>query len=171
MKKICALILTFSLAACAVGCGSKSAGSSGQSAMDALPKDASPAQTVTADFTDKMNSGDFTSTEDLAVALAEADYLPFDGATMQVEEGWLNGFSDEITGFKDGYMFGPVIGSSPFIGYVLVVEDGGKTEDLIKTLESSADLRWNVCTQAEDMQSAAVKDTVCFVMSPASFEE
>ncbi len=111
MIKMLTIILTVSLACACTGCGNKQAGSSGQSAMDQLPKDATPAQTVTADFTDKMNSDTYSTMENLAADLVAADYLPFEGATMQVEEGWLNGFTDEITGFKEGWMFGPVIGA------------------------------------------------------------
>lgn len=172
MKKILALTMACSIAICSAGCGSKPVTPPpGMSAMEMLPENATPVETVTADFQDKVNSGSYKSTEELATALAEADYLPFDGAVMQVEEGWLNGFSEEISGFQEGYMFGPVIGSIPFVGYVFVVNDDVKPMDFMKTLDAAADLGWNICTQADEKSSAAVNETVCFVMAPASFEE
>lgn len=176
MKKYLSLLLLVILVCSLTACGGSGSsgsvsGNSNASAMDALPEDATPAQTVIADFTDKMNSSDFDSLEKLATALSEAEYLGFDGAVMQVEEGYLNGFSDEISGFSEGWMFGPVIGSIPFVGYVFTADDDAAAADLIKTLEASADLGWNICTRAEDMQSGSVGNTVCFVMSPSSFEE
>ena len=174
MKKILAFVMVMAMALSVAACGGKSdngtSGGSNQSAMEALPEDATPAQTVVADFTDRVNAGT-ASAEDLANGLVVADYIEFAGATMPVEPGYLNGFSSEITGFKEGYMFGPAIGSIPFIGYVFVLDDASKADDFVKTLEGAADLRWNICTQADEMQSAVAGDKVCFVMSPLSFEE
>lgn len=164
-----ATLLACSLAACG---GSKTPASSGSaSAMEQLAEDASPAEKVIADFTDKVNSGSYQSLEDLAAAMSEADYLPFAPAYMQVEPGYLNGFTEEITGFEEGFMFGPSIGSIPFVGYVFTVGSEAEAADLIKKLNASADLNWNICTQADEMKDASVGKTVCFVMSPATFEE
>lgn len=169
LKKIVSLILVLVFAVAMIGCGSKgNKPAGGTSAMEALPKDASPAQTVVADFTDKVNSGEYDSAEALAEALSEASYLPFGGAFMVVEEGYLNGFNDEIKGFSEGAMFGPVIGSIPFVAYVFKTDDAAA---LMKDLEGAADLRWNICTQADEMKSENTGDYVCFVMAPAAFEE
>lgn len=40
---------------------------------------------------------------------------------MNVEEGPLNGFSSDVKGFKDGYVFSPMIGTIPFVAYVFEV--------------------------------------------------
>lgn len=40
---------------------------------------------------------------------------------MEVSEGFLNGFSMEVTGFKSGYVFSPMIGAIPFIAYVFEI--------------------------------------------------
>lgn len=178
-KKLCklfamclTLVMAFSLIACSDtgNSGTATGGTqTGASAVEALPEDASPAMHVIADFTDKEKSGNYESVEALAAALLEDDALPFEGAYMQVEEGWLNGFTEEITGFTEAYMFGPAIGSIPFIGYVFVVDDGA--EAFAKNLENLADLRWNICTQADEMLCHVEGTKVCFVMAPASFEE
>ena len=92
-------------------------------------------------------------------------------ASMPVEEGFLNGFDNEIKGFKEGVMFGPAIGTIPFVGYIFTVADGGDVDAFVKTLGDNANLRWNICTEAEEMICEAVGNTVFFVMCPTSFEE
>lgn len=174
MKKIIALFLVLTLVCSLAACGEKkdpAASGSGQSAMEALKDDATPAQIVIADFLDKANSGSYKTAEELGTALSEAEYLGFAGASMPVEEGYLNGFTDEVKGFQEGQMFGPMIGSIPFIGYVFVLEDGAKAEDFAENLKSLADLRWNICTAADEMEAGVAGNMVCFVMSPASLEE
>lgn len=178
MKKILALLLAlvmvFSFAACGAdkpAQGGNDAAAGGESAMEALPDDATPAQKVIADFTDKVNSGEYDSLEDLGNALVEGEYLGFAGAGMPVEPGYLNGFTDEVKGFSDGYMFSPMIGSIPFVGYVFTLEEGTDAEEFMKSLEELSDLRWNICTEADEKQYTAVGDKVCFVMSPVNFEE
>lgn len=50
--------------------------------------------------------------------MLEADSEELGLISMPVEEGLLNGFTGEIKGFDDAYVFSPMIGSIPFIGYV-----------------------------------------------------
>lgn len=176
MKKTVLLFAALACTAMFAACGNKPAAAPetpavSQSAMEALPGDASPAQTIIADFQDKAGDDAFASLDKLAEALSKAEYLPFDGASMQVEPGYLNGFTKEIEGFKDGYMFGPVIGSIPFIAYVFETEDEKAAGKLMTQLSDTADLRWNICTQADEMRSVSVGNRVVFVMAPASFEE
>ena len=154
-----------------VACGAKASGNQdgGQSAMEALGDDASPAQIVIADFTDKVNSGEYGTLEELAVALSEADYYPYAMATMPVEPGYLNGFSHEIEGFTVGHMVSPMIGAIPFVAYVFEVD--GDVDAFAKTLTDSADLGWNICTFADEMLYSVNGNKVCIVMAPASFDE
>lgn len=128
-----------------------------------------PAQTIIADFLEK--SGTITTAEAMAEALAANPVLPFLGASMAVEPGYLNGFTGTIEGFREGAMFGPAIGAIPFIGYVFILDEGVNADDFTAGLKQNADLRWNVCTQAEEMAYAVSGNAVCFVMSPSSFEE
>lgn len=180
MKKLMAMFMIMTLVVSLAACGSKPAADAGtqsgvkeeaqESYMDALPKDATPAQIVIADFKDKALSGEYKDVETLGTAMAEAEYLPFSGAGMPIEEGYLNGFAEEVSGFKAGYMFGPAIGSIPFIGYVFEVEEA-KTAEFQEALKAVADLRWNICTEADEMLCDEAAGYVCFVMAPATFEE
>lgn len=87
-------------------------------------------------------------------------------ATMDVEEGELAGFDKEIKGFTKGVQFSPMIGTIPFIGFVFETND---TNALVKTLEENHNLRWNICTEAEEMKTEVVDNLVFFVMAPKSF--
>lgn len=125
---------------------------------------------IISDFKTKVSDG--MSTEELANALCENPVLVFGPATMPVEEGLLNGFDNaEITGFSEGTMFAPMIGSIPFVGYVFQVKDDVNVDDFMATLKESANLRWNICTEADEMVVEKSGQTVLFVMCPSQFEE
>lgn len=115
---------------------------------------------------------DGVSAEDIANNILESDAIDFGGATMQVEEGLLTGFSNaEITGFKEGVMFAPMIGSIPFIGYIFTIEEGADIDAFMSLLKENADPRWNVCTEADETVIEKSGDKVFFLMCPKSFEE
>lgn len=109
---------------------------------------------------------------EIAEALATSSTLPFSGAAMEVEEGFLSGFDNfEVKGFKEGAMFAPMMGTIPFVGYVFTLDEGADVEAFMKTLEDNANLRWNVCTEAEEMTVENEGNVVFFLMSPKAFEE
>lgn len=112
------------------------------------------------------------TTEDLeAVAntLSSSETLSVLGMmVMPVEEGWLNGFDEEIAGFTQGYTFSPMIGSIPFVGYVFETEDAAA---LVETLKAHGQLNWNICTTADEMVVEASGNYVFFVMAPFSLDE
>lgn len=112
-----------------------------------------------------------TSPAAIAEALLADDALPFEGVSISVEPGELMGFTAPVTDFAEGAVFAPVIGSIPFIGYIFRLNDGQNADAFLQSLQSSADLRWNICTQAEETVTGSVGRTVFFVMSPLSFEE
>ena len=86
---------------------------------------------------------------------------------MEIEEGYLAGFDNaEISGFEEGAMFAPMIGTIPFVGYIFTVTDN--VDAFIKKLEESANLRWNICTRAEEMVTGKAGNKVFFVMCPES---
>lgn len=123
-----------------------------------------------ADFKAKANSA--SSALSIAEGLLGNSVIKFSGGAMPVEPGHLTGFGDtEITGFKEGAMFAPMIGTIPFVGYVFILEDSANVSSFISTLKSSADLRWNICTSADEMITGNVGNKVFFVMSPITFEE
>ena len=91
---------------------------------------------------------------------------------VSVEPGYLNGFDNaEIKGFKEGAMFAPMMGTLPVIGYVFVLENAADASSFVSTLKQNANLRWNICTSADEMVAGSVGNKVFFVMCPTSFEQ
>lgn len=129
------------------------------------------AGSVLTDFLQRAKADPEISPQQLAQDLLENEKIPFAGASMSVEAGYLNGFTAPIEGFEEGATFGPMIGSIPFIGYVFKLEEGADAENFMQQLQKQADLRWNVCTQADEMGCESEGRLVCFVMSPAEFDE
>ena len=87
--------------------------------------------------------------------------------TMEMQEGYLEGFNEDIKGFSKCTRFSPIIGTIPFVGYVFETDD---TAGLVKTLEENAKLNWNICTCADDMISAVNGKYVLFIMAPNNFD-
>lgn len=127
-----------------------------------------PAQVLCQQFKSELKANKSISLEELCKNLSENKVLEFSTVIMEVEEGYLNGFTDEINGFSEGEIFAPLIGAIPFVGYVFRTENPSA---LMATLKEKADLRWNVCTAADEMVIDSVDDIVFFVMAPKSFEE
>lgn len=122
------------------------------------------------DFKAKASSA--SSALSLAESLLSNSVIAFSGGAMPVEPGFLTGFDNtEIKGFKEGAMFAPMIGTIPFVGYVFTLEDSANASDFISTLKSAANLRWNICTSADEMVAGSSGNKVFFVMSPKSFEQ
>lgn len=159
MKKILAILLALMLVFSFAACSSNN---------EKEPEATTPAAMLLNEF--KTIVADEKDTEAIAGKLAESEVFGNDiaVATMPVEEGFLNGFSAEIKGFTKGTMFAPMIGAMPIVGYVFETEDA---EALKAALKENADLRWNICTQADEMVCDNVDGLVFFMMAPASFEE
>ena len=135
----------------------------------AQPAEQTVGTKLLAEFKSKASSGSALS---IAEGIANGGSLPFMAGAMEVEPGLLAGFDNaEITGFKSGAVFQPMIGSIAFIGYVFELEDGVSASDFIKTLKDNANLRWNICVEAEEMVTGSVGNKVFFVMCPKAFEE
>ncbi len=112
------------------------------------------------------------SGEELANAILSIPEIEFSPVVMAVEEGMLTGFgNNEIKGFKSGTVFAPMIGSIPFVGYVFELENASDASSFILKLKSSANLRWNVCTEADEMITGSAGNKVFFVMCPTDFDE
>lgn len=98
--------------------------------------------------------------------------IEFMGGTVPVEPGLLSGFGNtEITGFSEGVMFGPMMGSIAFVGYIFELEDGANVAAFMETLKSNADPRWNICVEADETLIHNIGNTVFFLMSPNSLGE
>ncbi len=127
-------------------------------------------ETLRADFEAKAADG-MLSCQILADELIKNPAIQFGPATMPVSPGLLTGFGNaEITGFRDGIMFAPMIGSIAFVGYVFELEEGTDGEAFMQTLRDNADPRWNICVEAEEMVMDQVGNKVFFVMCPTSLE-
>lgn len=162
MKKTVAIILVISVLLCALSACAK---------KPAENEKLSPAQRLYSEFRAEMSENPERSAEKIADELMSAEWIPFQTAVMPVEQGWLNGFTEEIAGFEEGAMFGPAIGAIPFVGYIFIPDAETDAEALAARLRECSDLRWNVCTQADEMVCGEGNGVVFFVMSPADFED
>lgn len=81
---------------------------------------------------------------------------------------YLMGFKEQITGYKKAYIIAPTISTIPFIAYIFEADN---PTELASTLKEQANLRWNICTEADEMQVAVVDNYVFFVMSPNNFDD
>lgn len=121
-------------------------------------------------FVDTMKANPETAPVDVANTLAMNPVIQFMAGGMEVEPGYLAGFSEEISGFEKGAMYGPMIGSIAFAGYIFDLADGADVNAFIANLKSKADPRWNICVSADYTQVGAYENTVYFLMYPATMD-
>lgn len=129
-------------------------------------KDESLGNTLLAFFNKQASAG--KSSEEIADAISQMPEILFACQSAEVEEGWLAGFKEDITGFDKAVKFGPIIGSIPFVGYIFEVEN---PDEFIKEIKPLANLRWNICTEAEEMVVGKNGNKVFFVMCNKSLED
>lgn len=159
MKKFIALLLAAMMLLTLAACGNKK--------TEEGNTETTVGSTLLADF-NKQNG----SAQEIADALLKNEVIQFMGAAAPVEEGLLNGFGEtEIKGFKEGVMFAPMIGTIPFMGYVFTLEEGADVNAFKTLLKENANLRWNICTEAEELIVENKGNTVFFLMCPKSFEQ
>jgi len=130
----------------------------------------SAAQTLLNVFYDELAANPSATAEELANKVIAHESIQFMPMVVPMEEGYLTGFNNEIKGFKEAYTFAPGIGTIPFVGYIFTLADGADVEAFKTTLETEANLRWNICTQADEMVCENVGNTVFFLMCPVSLE-
>ena len=118
----------------------------------------------------EITDGGETDPYTIADILMTNEVIEFAPMVMEVEPGtFLQGFSlDEVTGFEKGAMFGPMIGSIPFIGYIFSLSEDADVDGFIGTLTENADLRWKSCVSADERHTEKGGTTVFFLMSPLS---
>ena len=163
MKRIIALILTlcmvFALAACS---------SEGKEDGEKAERPDTLGNALLTDFEERKEANADITAQELADGIITNEKILFAPTTMPVEPGFLSGFSNEITGFSEGVMFAPMIGSIAFVGYIFEVD--GDVDAFMENLKSNADLRWNICVEAEETVVGNVGNTVFFVMCPTALE-
>lgn len=190
MKKILAILLAvpmiISMAACGNNNNTSSDSNANSSASSEVNTDASTeantdsatednvatdttvGETLLADFKANPNG----TVQEIADRLLSNEIIEFMSATMPVEEGLLSGFDNaEIKGFKEGVMFGPAMSSIAFVGYIFELPEDADVEAFKTTLKDSANLRWNICVEAEELIVENDGNKVFFLMCPKSFEQ
>lgn len=177
MKKLFSILIAATLLLSLCACGSSAPAATEPPVHETPTPSAVPSETpagesmgqaLLQDFTDRVNAEPDIGAEELAKALLENPVIEFSGDAVPVEQGLLTGFGNtEITGFAQGAMFAPMIGTIPFVGYVFVLDEGADAEAFVQTLKDNADPRWNICTEADETIAEHVGNTVFFVMCPA----
>jgi hypothetical protein len=161
VKRIIALLLAAIMVLSMVACGTKK--------EDEKKEEA---QTVGAILLNEFKDNPEGTAQEIAERIIGNEIIPFMGGANPIEPGFLSGFDNvEITEFKEGCMFGPMMGTIPFVGYIFVLEDGADVDAFMTTLKDNANLRWNICTEAEELTVESEGNTVFFLMSPKKFEE
>lgn len=155
---VMALVLVLGLTAC----GSKSAKEDTASADTGVTIVAAPLSdnSVGAKYRDAFVSSSATDASGMVKDLIAANIVG-DLVEMEVEPGWLEGFSSDITGFSKAIRFSPMIGSIAFMGYVLETDD---TNALVTSMQDAADPRWNICTEADETLVIVRDNLVFFLM-------
>lgn len=129
-------------------------------------------QTLLAVFTSQLEANADATAQELADAILADPVIPFAPMTMAVEPGLLTGFGNaEITGFDEGVMFSPMIGTIPFVGYVFTLPADADIDAFAENLRANGDLNWNICTSADDMIVETNGNKVFFLMCPTALEE
>lgn len=164
MKKLIAILLAAMLLLNLAACGAKNNAETTPTTVG----EETVGSILLADFK-ADNSGTALA---IAERLLENPVIVFMSGAMSIEEGWLTGFGEtEITGFAEGAMFAPMIGTIPFVGYIFELDEGADVEAFKTTLKENADLRWNICTQADELIVENEGNKVFFLMCPKSFED
>ena len=177
MKKLFSILIAATLLLSLCACGSSAPAATEPPVHETPTPSAVPSETpagesmgqaLLQDFTDRVNAEPDIGAEELAKALLENPVIEFSGDAVPVEQGLLTGFGNtEITGFAQGAMFAPMIGTIPFVGYIFVLDVDADAEAFVQTLKDNADPRWNICTEADETIAEHVGNTVFFVMCPA----
>ena len=121
-------------------------------------------------FEEAMNANPEMSVAEVANTVVMHESIQFMGGAAEIAPGFLAGFSEEMSGFKSGAMFGPMMGSIAFVGYVFEMEEGADLNAFMDNLKAKSDPRWNICVEAEQTVVGAYNDYVFFLMCPLSSE-
>lgn len=120
-------------------------------------------------FVTNMNANPSATALDASDLISVHESIVFMAGSMEVVPGYLSGFDNvEITGFKSGAMFAPMIGSIPFVGYVFELEEGADVNTFIDMLAENSNPSWNICVTADQTVVGAYNNMVFFLMCPNS---
>ena len=170
MKKVIAIVLALvaviGLVACAAGNNEET------TVEETTAADMTVAATFAAAFKAEAAKEDAT-TNTIATALSANEAVAFMPMVQDMEaDAWLAGFDAEtMTGYEACTAFMPMIGTIPFVSYVFELAADADVDAFVATLEENANLRWNICTAAEEMLVETEGNFVFFIMAPLSFEQ
>ena len=169
MKKVIAIVLALvvviGLVACAAGNNEETT-----TLEETTAADMTVAATFAAAFkAEAVKEG--ATTNAIATALSTNELVAFMPMVQDMEAGYLAGFDADITGFAACTAFMPMIGTIPFVSYVFELAADADADAFITTLKDNANLRWNICTAAEEMVVESKDNTVFFLMCPSTFEQ
>ncbi len=171
MKKLIALIIAGLMVLSFAACGGNTEETT--AAEETTVADLTVAGMYAAEF--KTLAADTTlSAEDIANKLFENVENPIASlGVMPVEEGLNAGFENfEIKGFSEGAVLqNMMMGGAAFIAYVFELAEDTDVDAFTTGLKDNANLRWNVCTAAEEMLVETEGNKVFFIMAPLAFEE
>lgn len=127
-------------------------------------------------FNETLAADPSASPATIAEAVLAHPSIQFMSGSMPVEPGLLMGFGDEnkeveITGFEEGVQFGPMMGSIPFIGYIFTLPEDADQAAFMETLKDGANLRWQICVEAEQLIVEANGNKVFFLMCKNSLDQ
>ena len=125
-------------------------------------------ETLWVAFEEAMIANPEMSVAEVANTVVMHESIQFMGGAAEIAPGFLAGFSEEMSGFKSGAMFGPMMGSIAFVGYVFEMEEGADLNAFMDNLKAKSDPRWNICVEAEQTVVGAYNDYVFFLMCPLS---
>ena len=189
MKKIIELLACLALLRSMAACGTKT-----PEVTDPATQVTDPAPEVTDPADDIVETPDEPATEgtvgetllatfkanstgtaeEIANAVISDPIIQFMGMATPINPTdfeFLSGLGEAKIEYEEGAMFGPMIGTIPFIGYIFKLAEGTDVEAFKTTLEENANLRWNICTAAEELVIENEGNTVFFLMCPTTFEQ
>lgn len=171
MKKIIAVLLILVMVLGFAACGETQQGDGTPTATPTPTEETKKPETVGEKLYAQFKADHSGTAEEIATRIIANDIIQFFGGAMPVEEGLLSGFDNyEVKGFKEGAMFGPMMGSIAFVGYIFVLEDGADVETFKTGLKDNANLRWQICVEAEELIVENEGNVVFFLMCPKAFE-
>ncbi len=127
-----------------------------------------------AEFQQAVTQNNNATPKELATTLVESMADKFFGEATQLEKNaeFFTGFDNyRITGYRDGAVYMPMMGSIAFVGYVFEVEDGTDPAAFLKNLTDNCNPRWNICVEADQVVAGAIGNRVFFLMCPKSMGE
>ena len=168
MKKIIALIIAGLMVLSFAACGGNNTEET--TAEETTAAELTVAGTLAAAFKEEA-AKEGATTNSIATALSTNAVVAFPPMVEDMPEGFLNGFTQDITGFTSCTAFVPMMSTIAFVSYVFELSEDADKDAFIATLNESADLRWNICTEAEEKLAETEGNFVYFVMAPLSFDE